>query len=139
MSKVCTKCGQEKSLENFHKNISHPTGYHVHCKTCRSEFSRKHVSRLSKESRRYALQRKFGISEEKYNDLLIDQNSCCAICQRHQSNLSRKLAVDHNHLTGQVRGLLCPNCNTGIGNLRDNTEMLEKAIKYLNSWKVLTE
>ena len=74
---------------------------------------------------------KFGISPETYIEMLDKQNSRCAICGRHQEELPKRMAVDHNHDTGKVRGLLCGNCNTGIGNLRDSIDMLRKAIDYL--------
>jgi hypothetical protein len=73
----------------------------------------------------------FGISMEKYIEILESQDSRCAICGRHQEELDRKMAVDHSHSNGHIRGLLCLNCNTGIGNLRDSVELLEKAQKYL--------
>ena len=57
------------------------------------------------------------------------QDGKCAICSNPQEN--RRLAVDHCHKTGKVRGLLCQGCNTGIGGLKDDTERIKKAIDYL--------
>lgn len=68
---------------------------------------------------------------ERYLQMLESQNSCCAICGGHQDDFKRKLCVDHDHKTGEARGLLCDACNGGIGKLRDSVELLEKAIKYL--------
>lgn len=77
------------------------------------------------------LQRKYGITLEQYNILLVKQNSNCAICGINQANLSRALAVDHCHTTGKIRGLLCSNCNTGLGLFDDNVGNLTAAIQYL--------
>jgi hypothetical protein len=63
-----------------------------------------------------------------------EQNGVCWICEkrtRGRGEEKNTLAVDHNHKTGKIRGLLCSNCNTGLGNLRDSIELLEKAITYL--------
>lgn len=79
------------------------------------------------------LRNKYGIDLDIYNKMFQDQKGCCAICNRHQSEFKLSLAVDHCHNTNKVRSLLCPNCNTGLGNLKDSKEMLLKAIKYLES------
>jgi len=83
-------------------------------------------------TRNWQLKNNFGIDSKQYEEIMDRQNGCCAICKRSQEELNRRMAVDHNHTTGQIRGLLCSNCNTGIGNLRDNVALLEEAIKYLN-------
>lgn len=57
----------------------------------------------------------YGITLEEYTKILLDQNSSCAICGRHQSEFKLALAVDHCHTTGKIRGLLCGPCNTGLG------------------------
>ena len=77
------------------------------------------------------LKTRYGISLEQYNEMLKSQNSQCAICRTHQSTLKTCLAVDHCHKTNQIRGILCSSCNTGIGHLKDDIKILEKAILYL--------
>lgn len=83
------------------------------------------------------LKDKFGISLERYNEMHAAQDGKCAICGNSETALRfgkiRNLAVDHCHTTGNVRGLLCGQCNPMIGYARDNTKILEKAIEYLNS------
>jgi len=76
---------------------------------------------------------KYNLTIDGYNQLLIEQNGCCKICGRHQTKLKKKLVVDHCHRTGKVRGLLCYNCNLGIGLLFDNQTILQSAINYLNN------
>ena len=78
-----------------------------------------------------AIIRKFGLTLEQYNKLLEKQNNCCAICGKHQSELKRALAIDHNHTTGKIRGLLCYKCNLGLGYF-NNKNILNNAGSYLN-------
>ena len=73
----------------------------------------------------------FNITLDDYHNMLSTQNSCCAICGKHKSENKLNLSVDHCHKTGKIRGLLCSNCNFGIGNLKDSIINLQKAILYL--------
>ena len=81
--------------------------------------------------------RHFGLSEKTYEHLLNSQENCCAICLRGASN-TRRLAIDHDHKTKKVRGLLCTRCNLGLGCFRDDADQLTAAIAYLdhnqNNW-----
>lgn len=81
--------------------------------------------------KRYTLQRDYGIAYEQYRELLEQQRGVCAICQQAPDEGGRKLAVDHSHVTGVVRGLLCTNCNLGIGSFRDSPQLLCVAKAYL--------
>lgn len=80
----------------------------------------------------YKLRAKYDISLDEYNEIFIKQDGKCAVCGKHQSEIKTALAVDHCHSTGKVRGLLCGNCNRGIGMLQDDIENLRCAILYLN-------
>lgn len=60
-----------------------------------------------------------------------DQDYKCAICGIHEENVTKSLAIDHDHTTGLVRGYLCNNCNRGIGLLKDDPNVLRNAIEYL--------
>ena len=83
----------------------------------------------------YRLKRKFGITLEEYRQMLKAQGGRCAICNQEPKDEPhhRALAVDHDHTTNRIRGLLCFHCNTGLGNLRDDPELLRKAIEYLTN------
>jgi len=76
------------------------------------------------------LKRTYKIDLEKYNSMLQEQDNVCAICKK-ECVTGKKLACDHDHKTGQVRGLLCANCNRGVGYLNDSIDNLEAAVLYL--------
>lgn len=78
----------------------------------------------------YELKRKFNITIHDYENILKSQDCRCAICGGYQIE-NRKLAVDHNHRTGKIRGLLCNSCNAGIGFMKENKQTLQNAISYL--------
>jgi hypothetical protein len=78
------------------------------------------------------LKRKHRITLEEYNALHKSQNGCCAACGIPQEKLSKRLAVDHDHVTGKKRELLCIHCNLALGQVKDNVEVLQKLIDYLN-------
>lgn len=78
------------------------------------------------------LKASFGITLEQYEAIAAEQNHACAICGTPQAEQRRKMAVDHDHLTGRVRRLLCVNCNLGLGNFKDNPSILTEALKYLH-------
>lgn len=76
------------------------------------------------------LQREFGITIELFDMMLVAQLGLCIICLLPMTGL-REPCVDHDHKTGKVRGLLCSNCNAGLGHFQDNPASLGRAIKYL--------
>lgn len=84
-------------------------------------------SRIQKNSR---LKKFFGITLEDYERMFQEQDGKCAICSKPQGN-NKRLAVDHNHKTGKVRGLLCWICNSAIGKFHDDPLLLNKASDYL--------
>lgn len=80
------------------------------------------------------LRRTFGMTLDEYRVMESAQDGCCAIC-RQQCKSGRSLAVDHNHETGEVRGLLCGNCNRAIGLLQEDPELFAAAVQYLLSYQ----
>lgn len=75
------------------------------------------------------LRKKYGISKAQYDEMLRKQSGTCAICKCHQRY--QALAVDHCHKTGQVRGLLCVQCNRGLGRFFDSPLRLRNAAEYI--------
>lgn len=76
-------------------------------------------------------ERKYGVTNQDYQNMLVEQNNCCAICGKHQSREKHALSVDHNHQTGEVRGLLCKRCNHYLAVLED-TIFVGRAKEYLD-------
>ncbi len=83
---------------------------------------------------KHNLKTKYGISPEQYQEMFVAQKGCCAMCGKHQSQQTRRLAVDHNHETGQIRALLCLMCNIRLSYIEDR-EWLLKATEYLKKYE----
>jgi hypothetical protein len=82
--------------------------------------------------REYRLNRIYGITVEQYDSLLEKQNQCCAVCRKPAEGFKTNLAVDHNHITGEIRGLLCTHCNHRlVGRWRDG-ELLRRIADYVD-------
>jgi hypothetical protein len=77
----------------------------------------------------------YGLTEDDYNRMFLEQEERCAICNAHQSEFEKSFHIDHCHKTNKVRGLLCRNCNVGLGHFKDSIELMDKAINYLNKNK----
>lgn len=73
------------------------------------------------------------LHRDVYQLILESQNHCCRICGRHESEFTKRLHIDHDHSTGEVRGLLCHACNLGLGYFRDDKNILKSAIDYITS------
>ncbi len=150
MPKTCIKCLNTKALSQFPSNGKHYV--RPRCKQCEkprhlaraylcSEKARVKSSKYYYENQDQVkanrLKKIFGISLKQYQDMYFSQGGVCAICLKSEwvkrSGKVRSLCVDHCHATGKVRGLLCANCNKGIGHLKDNSENLRRAIKYLSA------
>lgn len=95
----------------------------------------KYPEKVKEQKRKGHLKNTFSISIDEWNEMFSLQNGCCDICKLHASSFTKRLAVDHCHTTGKIRGLLCESCNLGLGKFKDNIEVLENAINYLNKNK----
>ncbi len=80
------------------------------------------------------LKRFYGISSSDYEEMLVKQGGVCLLCNEECTS-GKRLAVDHCHVTGKVRGLLCGKCNRGLGMFNDNIAVLLKAAEYLKLHK----
>jgi len=79
----------------------------------------------------------YGATIEDWENLKLKQNNSCAICGTHESNITLGLAIDHDHVTGKIRSLLCVKCNTGLGCFNDNVVLLNKAIMYIGEHTII--
>ena len=135
--KRCRRCRRIKLITKFYRHRGYSAGVYPECKRC-------HTKRATKDTRRRAKEDPFvyrvgnwqyqgiDMTKLKYLQLFEQQKSRCAICGRQQKLLSKALAVDHNHKTGQIRGLLCDYCNRMLGFLENVPYRLKKLNAYLS-------
>lgn len=145
--KTCNKCSTSKPLTEYHIKRENRDNLNHTCKDCRSILNRQYrldnAEVIKREKKRYRerypdkirskkYMDNFGITLEDYDNMLTEQQHKCFICNIHQSQLKKRLAVDHCHVTNKVRGLLCSNCNRALGLFKDDIDILNKAMVYLN-------
>jgi hypothetical protein len=159
--RTCRKCGETKPIDEFAKGDG--GDLRRVCKQCKAEQHRQwrakdpeHVKEWHREynqmperkaahtnrqrhyyykdpqGRRARAMREKGLSVDEYDAMLARQNGVCAICGTVCKS-GRALAVDHDHITGEVRGLLCMNCNRAIGWLNDDPDLIMRAAEYVLS------
>ncbi len=125
-TKKCLECEEDKSLIEFYKTKK---GYYSYCKTCHAKFSRGKTVSLIEISKKYR------ISIENLHKLLKNQDNKCKICKREimfkTDFRQNRACVDHIKGTHNIRGILCVDCNIGLGVLKDNINILTSAIDYL--------
>lgn len=138
--KRCSACKESRAKEHFTKNRGRHDGLNNQCRVCTSKSNKKyraaHPERLKRYAERTSRRRRgnwykktYGITIEAYEAMYAAQNGLCAIC--NGKNAKRRLAVDHEHATGQVRGLLCNRCNQMLWEIEPNKCWIDAAIKYL--------
>jgi hypothetical protein len=150
MEKQCFKCNETKIITKFYTHNGMKDGYLNKCIICtrkdstirarKPEIKANRPHKKEYQQRRtwhrfYALKKNHGITEEQYLLMLENQNKVCKICKNPQHMKNRLLYVDHDHLPGKVRGLLCQKCNSAIGMFNDSLDALQEAIKYLQENK----
>lgn len=124
---LCKPCYFRKYFQTVTKK---DPSYHHKNRERMAAYRRANPEHSREIIRRSALKRNFGITPEDYNRLLKKQSDVCRIC--NESDHDRRLAVDHDHLTGRIRGLLCKKCNRGIGLFKDDIGLLRAAVSYLD-------
>ena len=124
--KRCPDCGQVKAFSEFPRNRRTKSGYATYCKHCNNARSDESRRRLYGGSHHYHLKRRYGIGADDVEELVRDQGGVCAICSKPDPE-----HVDHDHVTDRVPGILCFNCNGGLGQFGDDTDRLARAQLYL--------
>jgi len=144
--KTCTRCKIEKPISEFWRTGRHQR-HGSHCKECRREsvraykektpnYDRDRYWRDVQGTRERHLKRKYGVDLVGYEAMFKAQRGACAICGKSQS---RALNIDHDHTTGEVRGLLCSSCNRALGWFGDSLDLLRSAVGYLESSRKLSK
>lgn len=130
--RTCRVCAVTKAITEFHRR-DHDRR-RSDCRTCVSERNKARY-RENPERKRAALRRSvYRLGPGQFEAMLARQDGRCAVCGDRPT---ATLAVDHDHATGEVRGLLCRNCNQGLGHFRDDPQRLARAIDYLEWHRVV--
>lgn len=126
--KRCADCKTWKPLDEFPRNKNCKDGRHPYCKPCHNARGTETKQRLYGGSRHYHLMHRYRIGASDVESMIAAQGGVCAICGR-----TKPEHVDHDHATKRVRGILCFNCNGGLGQFDDDVDRLVGAIAYLES------
>ena len=124
------KLRREKYLKYYERERTRGRQYYQEKKDWILAKNRKYNKENPDKRKSSILKYEYGITLEDYNKMLNEQEGKCAICQKHQNELKKILYVDHDHKTGEVRGLLCKNCNVALGFYEKyDTQIFEKYLK----------
>jgi hypothetical protein len=152
--KICPKCQIEKTFEQFPKNRRNKHGIASYCLSCSAEIvKRRRATPEGQQAHRDASKRwreanierhadnnakwTYGVKHGTYATMLAAQNGLCAICQSSNPGAGlRRFHIDHCHNSKEVRGLLCEQCNRGLGHFKDDPSLLTRAINYLSKDRV---
>lgn len=148
LDRKCTRC---KNTGEFYPDKSKKDGIHPICVACHKQYKKELHARDSEardrqllRSKKYrelnpeknkiaitnaTLKKKYGITLEEYNLMLVKQNNKCAVCGDFP--IKQRLHVDHKHTTGKIRGLLCQSCNVSIGKMKEDPLLLRKLASYI--------
>lgn len=121
--KHCMRCQEILPVDAFGPNRAREDGLQEYCRPCK----RSYANALYARTRAQTLHR-YGLTLEDFDRMFAEQDGRCAACDGRSE---KRLHIDHDHSTGRIRGLLCENCNLGIGKFKDDPERLESAARYL--------
>jgi hypothetical protein len=135
--KTCTRCKQEKHITDFARLVRKKEARRAMCQECSNLSVREWYSspegkeKLKAKQRRNSLRMMYGISLEQYDQLLAEQDHRCALCKKHEDEFKINLAVDHDHISGRIRGLLCGYCNRRVLGRHRDGELLRRMADYV--------
>lgn len=131
--KKCARC-TEKPLVEFGRDKRTKDGLQSTCRTCNAADKMRRYNAMSALEKKARSLRKYGLTTESYDLLLAEQAGRCAICKSTEPGgqwRNGTFFVDHCHISGGVRGLLCCTCNAGLGYFKDNPQLVWTAYQYL--------
>lgn len=120
--KTCTKCLKTKKEFEFSKNNNARDGLQNWCKSCLSQYNKEFKLANREFSKRAHHKSRYNLTPAEFDTL----SKVCQIC-----GTEKDLCIDHNHIFGFVRGILCGHCNRGLGNFKEDIDLLKKAMRYL--------
>lgn len=138
----CPRCGVDKPHAEFHRNRHAKDGCAVYCKPCALTFQRRwreaNPEKVAATARKARIKLLYGMTEEDFQARVQAQAGRCPVCREALSEDTNETAIDHDHVTGVVRGVLHRTCNTMLGLARDSAETLRNAALYLETTKEVT-
>jgi hypothetical protein len=153
-TKICSKCKIEKPIDEFYRAERNSDGKMSQCKTCNYKYVKEYrkrpenVDRIREQNRaidkRYHSRpeikmkhaerwhiKEYGISLQDREVIMKEQDGKCAVCGDILIKEGNKTCLDHNHITGKIRGIVCHNCNCALGYIKDNSDIAEAMVRYL--------
>lgn len=142
-TKKCSSCEEVKPVAAFYRSARGMPGYRPYCKLCHSAKRRANYAKAGGKDVPYEqlIKREYGITLAEYNAILRRQAHRCAVCRRPETVRSRstgdvrRLSVDHDHVTGRVRGLLCHRCNLLVWAFEENHAILGMINTYVEEFR----
>ena len=132
----CNKCNEHKPVSHFFKEASSKRGYRYACKDCEAPRFKKYRTdnqeKVSATRLKWRRTKVYNFPPELFDERFNEQGKVCAICKASKAGGRGTFHADHNHDSSKPRGVLCHNCNIALGNFKDNPEILQAAIEYLN-------
>lgn len=135
MTYTCKRCGITKELTEYYKTTDRKCKHKTICKDCikADPLTEDRKEKMREYGKDYHIKKQYNMTREEHNSLLVSQNHKCAICGVDEKEAAKqKLYVDHCHVSGQVRELLCHGCNASLGLMKESIQTLTKAIAYLD-------
>jgi len=134
--KTCINCKISKPKEEFYNKRKTKSGVSLNarCIPCVNKYTKDYYSIHTDKKKENSLTSqlsKYGLTPSNYRQMVENQQNKCKVCKTDGSLLKRRLYVDHCHITGKVRGLLCHSCNVALGAARDDISILRALIQYL--------
>ena len=134
----CNKCNEHKPIDSFFKEASSKRGYRYTCKECEAprfkKYRKNNQEKISTTRLNWSREKYYNFPPKLFNERFDEQGQVCAICKSSNAGGRGAFHADHNHDSSQPRGVLCHNCNVALGNFKDNPELLQSAIDYLNKY-----
>jgi hypothetical protein len=128
MTRRCPRCGETKPLPDFARNRSAKSGYGSYCKLCHNSVVAENRQKNHGGNRTFHLNRRYRVDAAQVAWMILQQGGVCALC-----GSGKPEHVDHDHKTKRIRGILCFNCNRGLGKFGDDVELMGRAVDYLES------
>ena len=136
-NKTCTNCGESKPVSDFYKRKNRPGGLVSECKCCTISRNRSRYEGRKEEINDKRAAKLYNLTYDEVVRMRQEANGICKCCGRAGLHHHKRLVIDHDHTTGQVRGLICSRCNSILGFAQDDLSTLKNLVSYLENNGIL--